>query len=134
MTSLANTMAMHRTSARDIAADPETFRERYVGMRVGLLGASPKEWLASAFPIIYGTLDLPGEGEPIVCFVLNAEGTKMSASPYVLQYLAGVTWLNCYDGSVFNLDEGERVIPLSGVSRMAEMKQLGIATEENDKS
>ncbi len=34
-------------------------------------------------------------------------------------HLAGVTWLNCYGGAVFDLDAGERVIPLSGVSRMA---------------
>ena len=122
---------VYKIQAMEIAEDPTTFRNRYVGMRVGLGGASEDEWLVSFYPVIYGTLEMPEEGEPVVCVVLNREGTKVTPDPCVLQHLTATTWINCYDGTVFDLENGEQVIPLSGFSRMAGMGKLQV-WEGND--
>lgn len=113
------------TSVREIAENPDQFRTRYIAMRRRLLNAANNEWLASFNPVIYGTLEIPQDDEPIICIVLNEAGTRMS-SLHVLQHLVGKTWLNCYDGTVFDLEHGERVIPLSGVSRTAGTIELRV--------
>ena len=118
-----------RTTAQEIAADPQGFRQRYIEMRAGLLQAQPGEWLASVLPVtIYGTHDLPAEGEPVICFVLNNEGTKIGG-PAVVQHIVATTWINCYDGTIFDLDHGERVVPISGVSRVTGGLQLHLYEE-----
>ena len=94
-------------------------RTHFDDTRAGLLDAGPGEWLVSYLPVVYGTVELPEEGEPVVCFVVSADGRKVTPEPCILQHLTGNTWLNCFDGTVFDFEDGEVVVPLSGVSRTA---------------
>jgi hypothetical protein len=92
--------------------------------RRGMMSDDDNEWLA-LWPGVFGTFDLPEPGEPTICFVVSADYRKISDRLYVLQHLAGDTWMNCHGGAVFEMGDRE-VIPLSGVSRAPMNFQLQV--------